>query len=219
MIPDLPDEPQILDLGCGPGRQTLVLARETGGHVTAIDLVPPFLEQLEERARAAGLAERITTRQQSMADLPYPDESFDLLWSEGAIYNIGFDHGLSSWRRLLRPGACLAVTEVSWLVESPPRHVFDFWQTHYPAMRSHEANEQAVIQAGYTPIGGFVIPEHEWWDDYYTLIDERILALRKERDTKEWNAALDAEEYESRIVREGGGSFGYVFYLMQKRED
>jgi serine/threonine-protein kinase HipA len=216
LVPELPPAPEILDLGCGPGRQSLVLARETGGHVTAIDLLPPFLEQVEERARAERLDDRITALQANMGDLSYPDESFDLLWSEGAIYNIGFEQGLRSWRRLLRPGCSLAVTEASWLTDAPPERIQRFWREEYPGMQTREANERAVVDAGYRLLGGFVLPEAEWWDDYYTPIDERIATLREERSDDAWVAALEAAEEESSIVRACDGSFGYVFYVMQK---
>ena len=216
LVPELTNAPKILDLGCGPGRQSLVLARETGGHVTAVDLLPPFLEQLDERAKAAQLADRIATLRASMDDLPYEDESFDLLWSEGAIYNIGFGNGLRSWRRLLRPGCSLAVSEASWLIDEPPERIQSFWDKHYPAMQSREANEFAVGKAGYRLLGSFVLPEAEWWDDYYTPIDERIVALRRERSDDGWVAALEAAEEESSIVRDCDSSFGYVFYVMQK---
>jgi SAM-dependent methyltransferase len=217
LIPELPPGPKILDLGCGPGRQSLVLARETKGHVTAVDLLPPFLEQLEERARAAGLADRIATLKASMDDLPYEDSSFDLIWSEGAIYNIGFENGLNAWRHLLRPGSSLAVSEATWLVDDPPEHIRRFWESAYPAMQNHAANERDVADAGYRLLGSFVLPEAEWWDDYYTLIDERIASLREQRSDAGWLAALAAAEEESAIVRDCGGSFGYVFYVMQKQ--
>ena len=217
MIPRLPAAPRILDLGCGPGRQALALARETGGHVTAVDLLPPFLAELEERAAASRLGERIETVQASMGDLPFEDESFDLLWSEGAIYNIGFQEGLAGWRRLLRPGCGVAVTEATWLSESPSDAIRSFWNTEYPAMQSIEDNERAVAEAGYTLLGSFVLPEREWWDDYYSPFERRLRALRSERDDEVWVTALDYHEKELSTVRECGGSFGYVFYVMQKR--
>ncbi|MFP8875092.1 MAG: class I SAM-dependent methyltransferase [Myxococcota bacterium] len=216
LVPELPARPRILDLGCGPGRQSLVLARETGGEVTAVDLLPPFLAELEARARFAGLSARIGTVQGSMAELPYEDESFDLLWSEGAIYNIGFQDGLAGWRRLLRPGCAVAVTEVTWLMDTPPEPIRIFWDANYPAMQSLEDNHRAVAEAGYTLLGSFVLPDREWWDDYYAPLEERIEPLRCERDDPAWIAAFDAHENELAIVRDCGGSFGYVFYVMQK---
>lgn len=217
LVPGLSGAPRILDLGCGPGRQSLVLAQDTGGHVTALDMLPPFLAQVDERAEAAGLGDRIETVTGSMAELgAYEDERFDLLWSEGAIYNIGFESGLRDWHRVLKPGGAVAVTEATWLVPSPPERIRTFWGHHYPAMQSHEANVQAIAQAGYTFVDHFVLTESEWWDDYYTVIDERILSLRAERSDPAWVAALDEADEEAEIVRDCNGAFGYVFYVMQK---
>src|SRR5688572_18401972 len=58
----LPAEPRVLDLGCGPGRQTLVLARELGAVITAVDAHAPFLKELEAAAASQGLGHLIRTR-------------------------------------------------------------------------------------------------------------------------------------------------------------
>ena len=217
LVPNLPDEPRILDIACGPGRQTLVLAADTGGHVTAFDLLPPFLAQVDERAREAGLTERITTAQGLMTELDrFEDAAFDLVWSEGAIYIIGFEKGLRAWQRLLAPGGTLAVTEATWLVDNPPDRIQKFWDENYPAMQSHAANLEVIERTGYTLVESFVLSEQEWWDDYYALIEPRIAALRKERSDPAWVAALDAADHEAEIVRTCKGSYGYVFYVMQK---
>jgi len=96
---------RVADIGCGTGASTLVLARQLlAAEIVAVDLSPVFLEVLAERAREAGLAGRIETMVGSMDSLPFAAESLDLIWSEGAIYNMGFAAGLASWRSFLRPG-------------------------------------------------------------------------------------------------------------------
>src|SRR5262249_4216119 len=95
--------------------QTLVLARETAGHVTGVDQHQPFLDELNRRAAREGLAERIATVNASMSALDFPDADFDLIWSEGAIYVMGFAEGLRAWKRLLKRDGVIAVTEISWL--------------------------------------------------------------------------------------------------------
>lgn len=111
MMRELPDAPTILDIACGPGMQTLELARLGAGRVTAVDLHQPFLDELGRRARATGLADYIDARRASMFDLPFEDAAFDVVWCEGALYMMGFRHGLTAWRRLLKPGGYVAVTE------------------------------------------------------------------------------------------------------------
>lgn len=104
----LPDRPRVLDLGCGPGPSALLLAAEAGDRgadVTAVDLNDGFLDELRTAAAARGLADRVHAVKADMADLPYPDGSFDLLWSEGSAYNIGFASALARWKRLPHPAA------------------------------------------------------------------------------------------------------------------
>lgn len=125
-----------------------MLAHETGGFVTALDTHRPYLHELGRRARAAGLEARINAQHGSMENLSFEDESFELIWSEGAIYNIGFDRGLTEWRRLLIPNGSLAVTELTWLEPEAPDQVRAFWQEGYPAMRSVEDNLVALERAG-----------------------------------------------------------------------
>jgi len=79
-----------------------------------------FLDELDRRAARAGLTERITTVNASMSALDYPDAAFDLIWSEGAIYVMGFAEGLRAWKRLLKRGGVIAVTEISWLGSKVP---------------------------------------------------------------------------------------------------
>ena len=88
-LPKLPSAARILDLGCGPGRQTLVLARELQSRVIAVDIFQQYLDELEKSSLDAGLSEAIELRKVSMEDLGYKDESIDLVWSEGALYTVG----------------------------------------------------------------------------------------------------------------------------------
>lgn len=95
MLETLPKNPEILDIGCGSGMQTIELARTCPNcRITATDIHQPFLDDVAERAEAAGVAERITTLQASMDDLPFGDATFDVLWTEGSIFIVGFEEGL-----------------------------------------------------------------------------------------------------------------------------
>ncbi|MEE4383855.1 MAG: class I SAM-dependent methyltransferase, partial [Pseudomonadales bacterium] len=103
-------ELRIADIGCGTGASTLVLARELDATVTAVDFLPDFLHQLEAAAEGERLSTRIETLAASMDELPFGERSLDAIWSEGAIYNMGFENGVRSWRRFLTPGGILAVS-------------------------------------------------------------------------------------------------------------
>jgi len=194
--------------------QTLVLARETEGYVTAIDLQQPFLDELKRRAERGGLADRITTVRASMDALDFPDASFDLIWSEGAIYVVGFAAGLRAWKRLLKRTGAIAVTELSWLGRSIPEEAAHFWSRSYPAMSDVHTNLGTIQSAGYAPIEHFVLPEAAWWDQYYAPLEQRIDALRREyRDDRQAIAFLDGEQREIALYRTCSASYGYVFYI------
>jgi SAM-dependent methyltransferase len=216
IIKDLPSKPVILDIGCGPGMQTLDLARYTNGKVIAVDTHQPFLEMLEKRAQAAALSERITAINESMFALPFSEHSFDLIWSEGAIYIIGFEQGLCAWRPLLKPGGYVAVTEITWLKPDPPEEVLSFWMADYPGMSDIAVNQERIRSAGYCEIDHFTLPPSSWWTDYYTPIEMRLPKLREKYiGNSEANTLLDATQKEIDIYRKYSDWYGYVFYVMR----
>lgn len=216
LLADLPAAPRVLDLGCGSGRQTVTVARETRGRVIAVDLLRRFFPELRAAALAAGLADRIVPLRASMHAPPLPDACFDLIWCEGAIYNIGFDAGLRGWRRLLRPGGGLGVSELCWLQESIPERVRGFFAAAYPAMRSHAENEAAFANAGYRLRGSFALPDADWEEGYYAEIEERIGRLARQPGDAASRVALEAEREEIEVFRERRGSYGYLFYVGER---
>lgn len=212
----LPTAPAILDVGCGPGAQTIELARATVANIVALDIRQRFLEELTERATAAGVMSQITPVNASMFDMDFAEESFDLIWSEGAIYITGFAAGLSTWRRFLKPGGWIAVSELTWLVPDPPPDAVEFWARNYPGMRSIERNCEILRETGYVDRNGFVLPERDWWA-YYSPAETRIAQLReKYGGDSDMLATLDDAQSEYDLYRKHHDSYGYVFYVMRK---
>ena len=217
MLPVTSGRPDILDVGCGSGAQTIELAMCSGGRVTAVDIHEPFLRALTAAAQEAWLEDRIQARMMSMDQLDFPDASFDLIWSEGAVYIMGFVAGLRAWRRLLRPGGCVAVSELTWLTPHPPEEARAFWADAYPAMGEMGENLERARQAGYEPLDTFTLPESAWWDDYYTPLLEKMakLARRRPKDP-EMAALIAATRTEIDLYRRHSSSYGYVFYLLRR---
>lgn len=216
MITGLPERPAILDVGCGPGVQTRDLAQMTGGMVTAVDTHQPFLDRLQYQAEAEGLAGQIIPVNQSMKALDFPAASFDVIWSEGAIYIMGFEEGLRVWKQLLKPGGWIAVTEASWLKPHPPAEVRDFWNTAYPQMSLVEDNLKTIEALDYRVLGHFTLPKSCWLEDYYAPMLERVAILReKYTGDTEKQTLLDEELVEVEIYRKYSDWYGYEFYVMQ----
>jgi SAM-dependent methyltransferase len=160
---------------------------------------------------------QITTVNASMFDMQFPAESFDLIWSEGAIYIAGFAAGLSAWRRFLKPGGWLAVSELSWLVPNPPAETAQFWARNYPGMKSIERNCQVISETGYVDADGFVLPVQDWWDNYYGPGQTRVAALRKKyAGDPDVLAILEDAQREYDLFRVHCDVYGYVFFVMRK---
>jgi len=129
------------DIGCGTGAQTLTLAAATTGRITALDRSLVISGRCAGRDRP-GLTSRVPVCQGDMRALPFREASFDLIWSEGAVYIMGFDAGLTQWRRGSSPGI-LAVSELSWFRPDPPAELKAFLDVEYPALRDIETNLDA----------------------------------------------------------------------------
>ena len=217
MLSSLPPRPLVLDIGCGPGVQTLHLVRLTRSRVIALDKHHPYIAQLMKRLPEKGQGHRVHAMVADMNALPFLDQTFDLIWSEGAIYLMGFANGLTQWKPLLKPGGFLTVTEITWLDPDPPQEVKAFWEQHYPAMQGTDQNIQTVREKGYRPLGAFQLPESAWWKDYYTPLQERLARLRKKyKSNPEALALLEEEQAEIDLYRAYARYYGYVFYVMQR---
>lgn len=87
-IDNLTSSSKIADLGCGTGGQTMVLAQHAPGQITGLDLFPKFIDIFNQNSQKLGLQERVKGIVGSMDNLPFKEEEFDLIWSEGAIYRV-----------------------------------------------------------------------------------------------------------------------------------
>lgn len=213
----LPAEPEILDVGCGTGAQTLVLASNTAGRITAVDLIPEFLAQLDKDVVRLGLEERVEIRQADMNDLPFPETRFDLIWSEGAIYIMGFDNGLERWRPMVKPGGYLVVSEVSWFGPDPPQEVQDFWNENYPAIRTVEENLAAAREWGWLSVGHFHLPKEGWVQEYYGRLEKQLPTFRQTHaDDPEAQEVADLTELEMSMYSHYCDFYGYEFYVFRR---
>lgn len=198
--------------------QTVELARTCPGCcITAVDVHQPYLDQLARRAASAGVGDRITTVRASMDNLPFPGASFDVLWAEGSIFVIGFSEGLVSWRRLLRPGGYLCLTEAVWFTENPSSEAAAFWNECYPEITTVRENRAIAERAGYEVVATFPLPGSAWWEDYYTPLIKRLEELRP---TVAGNPGaedlIEFTEREIAVYREHAGEYGYEFFILRK---
>lgn len=208
---------RVLDVGCGNGAQTLRLAAELGCRVTAVDNHQPYLDELERRAEAQGLADRIETCCADMNGLDLGGETFDLVWAEGSAFVIGIPEALRAWRSFLKPGGGLGFTELAWLEDGAPDECREFFAAEYPQM-TDVASHLATIEAyGYEPVGHFTLPESSWWEPYYGPLAQRLAGYEPPNDDDETQAVLGMVRGEIDMYRRFSRWYGYVFFLLRAR--
>lgn len=215
MIQDMPPEPRILDIGCGPGIQTMDLAKLSGGVVVALDLMPQMITRVKEAAAEQGLSDKIKTIQMDMKKMDFPNNSFDLIWSEGAIYLMGFKKGLEKIRRFLKPGGHVAVTEAVWLKSNPPADVVKLWE-EYPEIDCIEKKLKVLADLDYREVGHFVLPDSSWTEPYYKHLEKKADEL--EPVWAEDSVALEVIEgarFEIEMFRKYHEYYGYCFFIMR----
>ncbi len=208
---------RIADVGCGTGAAALVLAEALDGQITAVDIHTEFLEQLHERAKLAGLADRITTLAAPMEALPFEQSSYDAIWAEGAIYNMGFAAGIEAWREYLKPNGVIAVSEITWLTETRPAELEAYWKREYPEVDTASTKFAILEQLGFSPIGYMALPEHCWLENYYHPLQRRFADfLDRHGQTPEARALIAAEEREIALYDAYSAFFGYGYYIARK---
>jgi len=195
MIPHI-DKPRILDIGCGSGIPTVELAGLSDGEITAFDIDRACLDRLNRRLEKEGLSDGVRVLNLSILDMDFPDESFDIIWSEGSIYIIGFERGLREWQRFLRPGGFMMVHDDAGNIE---------WKI------------ELIKECGYRLVGYFELGADIWQSEYYTplkkLVDE---TLDKSAGDPELLGVLQQEQHEIDMVENNPAILHSVCFIIQK---
>lgn len=216
-LKDLSSEPRILDVGCGPGMQTLELAKISNGTIIALDNYQPFLDILMRKAREEGLARRITPKNQSMLEMNFDDNTFDVIWSEGALYFMGIQNGLKRCNQLLKNKGYLVITEAVLFSSDIPEPLKKFWDEGYPDIKEIKDNISLIQNEGFNLLFHFTLPKSSWIDNFYSPMEKRLQELKKKYHDN--NIALQVYgdcEKEIEIFHKYSDYFGYEFFVMQK---
>ena len=208
---------KIADVGCGTGASTLLLARLLEAQITAVDFLQDFLEVLENRVENMGLSEKVTSLCCSMDNLPFGDEEYDVIWSEGAIYNVGFERGVIDWNRFLKVGGLLVVSEITWITASRPSALQKYWESEYPEIDVASSKICILEKNGYSPIGYFILPEHCWLDNYYRPMQNSFKDfLNRHGNSEAARAIVETENREIELYEKYKAHYSYGVYVARK---
>ena len=211
-LANLPSKPRIADLGCGSGAGALLLAQYYQSIVRAVDSSSVFIEELKARARQAGLEHLIIPTHGDMAKLDWPANSVDLLWSEGAAYNLGFGQALKIWRPLLASNGIAVISEMSWFTDDRPEAVIAYWQNTYPGMGTEAENTAQANRSGFRVLSTHRLASQAWWVNYYQPLRERMQQLKS---TLSIQSVISETEEEIQMFEKFSDFYGYTFYVLQ----
>ena len=208
---------KIADIGCGTGAQTIVLAERLAGEVIAVDIFPEFLNKLKLKAKSKTLSAQITIRQESMDRLSFKDNELDIIWSEGAIYNMGFREGVKQWKSYLKPGGYLAVSEITWLTKTRPAEIEAHWSSEYPEIDIASAKIKILEDNGFSLVGYFALSEKSWLENYYTPMEDRFESfLSRHKNESAAMQLVETERHEMDLYKKYRDFVSYGFYVARK---
>ena len=190
------ENPLILDIGCGSGVPTIELAKLSGGEVTGIDIDKSCIDEFNRKIKEEHLTNRVEALNISLAAMKFPDETFDIVWSEGVVGNIGFETSLKEWRRLLKRDGYLVI--------------------HYQVSRVADVLPR-IAQLGYSLADTVQLPEDAWWTEFYKPIEEKMeTLLHRYRDNLDALKLLKQYKTEMEMVKKNPRNFSCAFYIMKK---
>jgi SAM-dependent methyltransferase len=208
---------EIADIGCGTGASAILLAQLLNANITAVDFLPQFLDVLRTKANQLGVNDRITTLACSMERLPFADEQFDVIWSEGAIYNMGFENGIQQWKRLLKTRGVLVASEITWITAERPAEIQAYWDAQYPEIGTASSKMKVLEDHGYTPLAYFALGDECWLENYYQPLQGRFQQfLARHHHSSEAFNLVAAEEQEISLFQKYRQYFSYGVYIARK---
>ena len=214
LIKELPANPRIADIGCGAGAGTLFLADRFKSKVRAVDLSREFLDELINRAKQRGLEHLVETIECDMGSLDWKPETIDLLWSEGAAYNLTFEGALKAWRPLMAANGIAVISEMSYFTSEVPESVRVYWQNAYPTIGTESENSNRANSSGFEVLGIHRLPSKAWWDNYYGPLRENMNSFKHSEDSIMQSVIKETEE-EMKLFEEHEKHYGYSFYILK----
>ena len=214
----LADGMRVLDIGCGWGDLALYLAKLENVHVTGVTLSKEQQKLASERARQAGLSDRVTFELRDYRDV---DDRFDRIVSVGMFEHVGVQHYDEFFGHLndLMPDHGIAVLHSIGHMSppgmaSPWLRKYIFPGAYSPALSevfdSVERNSLWVMDLEFLRVHYATTLAH--WAERFEKNRERVIAMYDERFARMWEFYLISAEM---MFRTGSQ---LVFHMQMSRK-
>ena len=203
----------MLEIGCGNGNSTIILADLSDAKIIAIDNEQSALDRLEEKIAKSNLEHKVSTQCVSMTEPGFENGMFDVIWAEASMYVMGVRNALIKWKPLLKANGTLVFSDLVWLSKSPSKEAVDFWKNEYPDMRNVDTRISQIDKAGYQVEESFALSEAAW-RQYYEPLQKRLDEVAASMSSCQ--AYKDIQK-EINLYKKHPGEFGYQFFIAKKR--
>ena len=200
------------------GDRTVWIARSRLCKVVAVDEESRYADVAIKAAEEGGAGHLISTVTAKYDDLPFEDESFDLILAEGAAHGLGFAKALAAWRRLVPKEGFIAVTYPGVVnKESPPEVREPIEARMAEPMKTLKEYHALIKEAGFELVHQTPLPNN-LWETFYTDAVRRAWALIDAKMATEETPVVRDILSEAKWYRRIGRGRVFIQSFMLRRE-
>ncbi len=185
------ETPRILDIGCGSGVPTLMLAEKFNGRITAVDPDTKSINILREKVKELKLSDRITLFNCSFFDIRVGNGQYDLVLAEGLLNAVGFQKGFLRILELLKRKGFIII---------------------HDEFRDQDERTGFIRDNNCKLLDSFVLDEHAWWNDYFKCLEKEISS----NPDNELLKLFESDRQEIKMFRENPSQYTSVYYIIQR---
>ncbi|MHA7881141.1 MAG: MerR family transcriptional regulator [Saccharospirillum sp.] len=202
----------VLEIGCGKGSSTMMIAGMLDARVTAVDNEALAIDALERTIQDHNLDTHVVPVLASMTDLPFERRCFDAIWAEGCVYIMGMENALRYWKPFLKEHGYLMVSDLVWLTKDPDPDVRAFWREEYPDISDIASRLETLEKNGYTTVDHFSL-DLDGWRNYWEPLEQRLNELK----AKQWRSQVISDiEKEIAVYKKGAAqAFTYQYFVLR----
>ena len=185
------ENPRILDVGCGSGVPTLMIAEKFNGKITAVDTDTKSIDIFREKVENLNLANRVFLTVNSLFDIKVKNNQYDLILAEGLLNVIGFQKGFLRIVKLLKRKGFIII--------------HDEFQNQNEKIEFIKNNDCKILDS-------FMLDEQIWWNDYFKCLEKELSSNSNQELLKLFKSDIE----EIKLFKKNPSQYSSVYYIIEK---